>query len=166
MTAELVAETAMAWHLEAVGSGGVRGTGDQKTMTLAAYLYKKVIDNFTPEQFAKFEFPRIVKDDWPHILQDQVRDGGPALLPAALGRVRARLRLPSSPKHPKSPEAPEAAYAAVLCYQNIYEQTHKGGSDRRARATCPAGQRQEGRRSEGRRRRSSSPRTSPTIRRA
>ena len=36
MTAELLAETAMAWHLEAVGSGGVRGTGDQKTMALAA----------------------------------------------------------------------------------------------------------------------------------
>ena len=69
MTAELVAETGMAWHLEAVGSGGVRGTGDQKTMTLAAYLYKKVIDNFTPQEFAKFEFPRIVKDDWPTIFK-------------------------------------------------------------------------------------------------
>ena len=82
----------MAWHLEAVGSGGVRGTGDQKTMTLAAYLYKKVIDNFTPQEFAKFEFPRIVKDDWPHDLQDQVRDGRLALLPAALGGVRSRVR--------------------------------------------------------------------------
>src|SRR4051812_45543543 len=67
MTAELIAETGMAWHLEAVGSGGVRGTGDQKTMTLAAYLYKKVIDNFTQADFSKFEFPRIVKEDWPNI---------------------------------------------------------------------------------------------------
>jgi hypothetical protein len=32
VTAELLSETAMAWHLEAVGSGGVRGTGDKKTM--------------------------------------------------------------------------------------------------------------------------------------
>jgi len=31
-TAELLAETGMSWHLEAVGSGGVRGTGDKKTM--------------------------------------------------------------------------------------------------------------------------------------
>ena len=29
-------ETAMAWHLEAVGSQGQRGTGDKKTMALAA----------------------------------------------------------------------------------------------------------------------------------
>ena len=45
------------WHLEAVGSGGVRGTGDKKTMDLAAYLYKKVVENFTPEDFAKFAVP-------------------------------------------------------------------------------------------------------------
>ena len=64
-TAELLSETAMSWHLEAVGSGGVRGTGDKKTMDLAAYLYKKVADNFTSADFAKFEFPRIVKSDWP-----------------------------------------------------------------------------------------------------
>jgi tetratricopeptide (TPR) repeat protein len=64
-TAELLAETAMSWHLEAVGTGGVRGTGDKKTMDLAAYLYKKVADNFTTADFAKFQFPRIVKEDWP-----------------------------------------------------------------------------------------------------
>src|SRR4051812_4736743 len=64
-TAELLAETAMSWHLEAVGSGGVRGTGDKKTMDLAAYLYKKVSENFTADDFSKFQFPRIVKDDWP-----------------------------------------------------------------------------------------------------
>src|SRR5207248_1314091 len=39
ITADLIAETAMSWHLEAVGSGGVRGTGDKKTMSLAAQLY-------------------------------------------------------------------------------------------------------------------------------
>src|SRR5262249_25876713 len=39
ITADLIAETGMAWHLEAVGSGGVRGTGDRKTMALAAQLY-------------------------------------------------------------------------------------------------------------------------------
>src|SRR3954462_7103369 len=66
-TAELLSETAMSWHLEAVGSGGVRGTNDKKTMSLAAQLYEKVVGNFKQEQFAKFEFPRIVKDDWPSI---------------------------------------------------------------------------------------------------
>ena len=60
-TAGLLTETAMAWHLEAVGSGGVRGTGDKNTMTLAATLYGQVVGSFKQEQFAKFEFPRIVK---------------------------------------------------------------------------------------------------------
>lgn len=135
-TAELVSETAMAWHLEAVGSGGVRGTGDQKTMTLAAYLYKKVVDNFTAEQFAKFEFPRILKDDWPTIFkikyamadllyfQQRWAECGPAFDSVVQ-------------EAPNAPEAPEAAYAAVLCYQNIYEQTHQGGSDRKGSGNMP-----------------------------
>ncbi|NUO54421.1 MAG: tetratricopeptide repeat protein, partial [Polyangiaceae bacterium] len=46
VTAGLLSETAMAWHLEAVGSGGVRGTGDKKTMKLAADLYEKVTTSF------------------------------------------------------------------------------------------------------------------------
>jgi tetratricopeptide (TPR) repeat protein len=136
VTAELVAETGMAWHLEAVGSGGVRGTGDQKTMTLSAYLYKKVIDNFTAQQFSKFEFPRILKDDWPTIykikyamadllyFQQRWAECGPAF-DAVVSEA------------PNSPEAPEAAYAAVLCYQNIYEATHKGGEDRKGSGNMP-----------------------------
>lgn len=135
-SAELVTETAMAWHLEAVGSGGVRGTGDQKTMTLSSYLYKKVIDNFTSEQFAEFEFPRIVKEDWPTILrvkyamadllyfQQRWADCGPAFDAVV-------------EEDPNGPDAAEAAYAAVLCYQNIYAQTHQGGSDRKGRGQLP-----------------------------
>ena len=69
VTADLLAETAMAWHLEAVGSGGVRGTDDKKTMALAAQLYENVVQTFKPEDFAKFEFPRIVKEDWPTIFK-------------------------------------------------------------------------------------------------
>ena len=135
-TAELVAETGMAWHLEAVGSGGVRGTGDQKTMTLAAYLYRKVIDTFTPDQFAKFEFPRIVKDDWPTIFkikyamadllyfQQRWAECGPAF-----DAVVAEA--------PQSAEAPEAAYAAVLCYQNVYQAIHQDKSDRVGSGNMP-----------------------------
>lgn len=135
-TAELVSETAMAWHLEAVGSGGVRGTGDQKTMTLSAYLYKQVVDNFTTEQFQKFKFPRIIEEDWPTILkikyamadllyfQQRWADCGPAF-DAVVEEA------------PDGPDAAEAAYAAVLCYQNIYAQTHQGGSDRKGRGNLP-----------------------------
>src|SRR4029079_12814569 len=69
ITAGLLTETAMAWHLEAVGSGGVRGTGDKKTMQLAAQLYANIVKSFKQEDFQKFDFPRIVKEDWPNIFK-------------------------------------------------------------------------------------------------
>jgi tetratricopeptide (TPR) repeat protein len=137
-TAELLSETAMSWHLEAVGSGGVRGTGDKKTMDLAAYLYKKVSENFTSEDFGKFEFPRIVKSDWPTMykikyamadllyFQQRWEECGPAF-----DAVVA--------ENPKSAEAPEAAYASVLCYQKMYDQMYKGDSDKKGKGLGPQG---------------------------
>ena len=135
-TAALLTETAMAWHLEAVGSGGQRGTGDPKTMGLAAYLYKKVVDTWKADDFAKFQFPRIVKDDWPNIykikyamadllyFQQRWSECGPAFDSVVS-------------ENPGAPEAAEAAYASVLCYQNIYDQVHKGGTDRQGSGNLP-----------------------------
>jgi lipopolysaccharide biosynthesis regulator YciM len=137
-TAELLAETAMSWHLEAVGTGGVRGTGDKKTMDLAAYLYKKVADNFTTADFAKFQFPRIVKEDWPTMykikyamadllyFQQRWEECGPAF-----DSVVA--------EDPKGGQAAEAAYASVLCYQKMYDQMYKGDSDRKTKGLGPTG---------------------------
>lgn len=137
-TAELLSETAMAWHLEAVGSGGVRGTGDKKTMDLAAYLYKKVVDSFQTSEFAKFQFPRIVKSDWPTIykikyamadllyFQQRWEECGPAF-----DSVVA--------ENPKGENAAEAAYASVLCYQKMYDQLHKGEADRKGKGLGPTG---------------------------
>jgi TolA-binding protein len=137
-TAGLLSETAMAWHLEAVGSGGVRGTNDPKTMALADYLYGQVVDNFSAQDFAKFEFPRIAKEDWPTIYkikyhradllyaQKKWDECGPAF-----DAVVA--------ENPTSAEAPEAAFAAVLCYQNIYDEEHKGGKDRKGGGHMPGG---------------------------
>ncbi len=141
-TAELLSETGMSWHLEAVGTGGTRGTGDKETMRLASYLYQKVVDNFTQEDFAKFEFPRIMKDDWPNIykikyamadllyVQERWEDCGPAFDAVVAA-------------NPTGPEAPEAAYASVLCYQKMYDQTHKGDEDRQGRGLGPTGARAE-----------------------
>jgi TolA-binding protein len=135
-TAALISETAMAWHLEAVGSQGQRGTGDPKTMSLAAYLYKKVVDTWNAETFAKFQFPRIVKDDWPNIykvkyamadllyFQQKWAECGPAF-----DSVVA--------ENPTAPEAAEAAYASVLCFQNIYEAQHPKGSERKSSGNLP-----------------------------
>jgi tetratricopeptide (TPR) repeat protein len=127
ITAALMTETAMAWHLEAVGSGGVRGTGDPKTMTLSEKLYEMVVGNFTADQFNQFKFPRIVKQDWPSIpkiryamadllyFQKKWDKCGPAF-----DQVVA--------EDPNGPNAAEAAFASVLCYQNIYAAQHADGS--------------------------------------
>ncbi|MGE0322793.1 MAG: tetratricopeptide repeat protein [Polyangiaceae bacterium] len=138
VTAGLLAETAMSWHLEAVGSGGVRGTGDKKTMDLAAYLYQKIADNFTSQEFAKFEFPRIVKEDWPNLykikyamadllyFQERWDKCGPAF-----DAVVA--------ENPTGPDAAEAAFASVLCYQKMYDQIYKGDADRKGKGLGPKG---------------------------
>ncbi|MCC6214788.1 MAG: tetratricopeptide repeat protein [Polyangiaceae bacterium] len=137
-TAELLAETGMSWHLEAVGSGGVRGTGDKKTMDLAAYLYKRISETFTSQDFAKFEFPRIVKEDWPTLykikyamadllyFQQRWEECGPAF-----DAVVA--------ENPTGADAAEAAYAAVLCYQKMYDAMYKGEADRKGKGLGPKG---------------------------
>jgi tetratricopeptide (TPR) repeat protein len=135
-TAGLLSESAMSWHLEAVGTGGTRGTGDKETMALASYLYQKVVDNYTQADFETYEFPRIVKEDWPNIykiryamadllyVQERWEDCGPAF-----DAVVA--------ENPNSPEAPEAAYASVLCYQKMYDQLHKDDDPKKGKGLGP-----------------------------
>lgn len=135
-SAGLMTETAMAWHLEAVGSGGVRGTGDLRTMAASEELYELVVNNFSADEFKQFKFPRIVKEDWPTIpkiryamadllfFQKKWDKCGPAF--------DAVVAL-----DPTGPDAPEAAFASVLCYQNIYAERHKDGSHRKGGGNLP-----------------------------
>ncbi|MGA2449704.1 MAG: tetratricopeptide repeat protein [Polyangiaceae bacterium] len=135
-TAALATETAMAWHLEAVGSQGQRGTGDPKTMDLASVLYKKVAMTWNADDYSKFEFPRLVKEDWPTIykikynmadllyFREKWAECGPAFDEVVK-------------ENPKASEAAEAAYAAVLCYQNIYLQQHQKGVDKKGSGNLP-----------------------------
>jgi tetratricopeptide (TPR) repeat protein len=135
-TAALATETAMAWHLEAVGSEGQRGTGDPKTMDFSAALYKKVADTWKSDEFSKFEFPRLVKEDWPTIYKIKYnmadllyfREKWAECGPAFDAVVQ---------EDPKAPQAAEAAYAAVLCYQNIYLSQHAKGSDKKGTGSMP-----------------------------
>ncbi len=136
--AMLLSESAMSWHLEAVGTGGVRGTGDTKTMDLAADTYKRVVNNFTAVEFEKFEFPRIVKADWPTVYKIKY-----AMADLLYFRKRWEECGPAFDAvvdaNPKGPDAAEAAYASVLCYQKMYDQIHKGESDRKGRGLGPKG---------------------------
>src|SRR5262249_2090050 len=134
---DLLAETAMAWHLEAVGSGGVRGTGDKKTMALAAEIYAGLVKTFKQEDFAKFEFPRIVKEDWPNIFKIKYQMADLLYFQKDWAKCRPAFDAVVA-EDPNGPTAPEAAYASVLCYQNIYQEVHKDGSDKKGGGNLPS----------------------------
>ncbi len=136
-TAGLLTETAMAWHLEAVGSGGVRGTGDKNTMTLAATLYGQVVGSFKQEQFAKFEFPRIVKEDWPNVFKIKYAMADLLYFNKDWAKCGPAFDAVVA-EDPAGPLAPEAAFAAVLCYQNIYTELHKDGSEKKGTGNLPS----------------------------
>lgn len=137
-TAALLAETAMAWHLEAVGSGGVRGTGDEKTMDLSADVYNRVVSNFTAADFKKFKFPRILKADWPTMYKIRY-----AMADLLYFRQRWEECGPAFDavvaENPKGESAAEAAYAAVLCYQKMYDKLHQGDEARKGKGLGPTG---------------------------
>lgn len=137
ITAGLLTETAMAWHLEAVGSGGVRGTGDKKTMMLASALYEDVVKSFKQDDFARFEFPRIVKEDWPTIFK--IKYAMADLLYFNKDWAKCGPAFDSVvAEDPNGPQAAEAAYASVLCYQNIYTEQHQGGGDKKSSGNLPS----------------------------
>ncbi|MBX3229302.1 MAG: hypothetical protein KIT84_18225 [Labilithrix sp.] len=135
-TAALTTETAMAWHLEAVGSQGQRGTGDTKSMALAAQLYKKVVDTWKTDEYAKFEFPRIVKEDWPTIYKIKYAMADLLYFQKDWAKCGPAFDAVVE-ENPQAPEAAESAYAAVLCYQNIYEETHKGDAAKKGSGNLP-----------------------------
>ena len=135
-TAALTTETAMAWHLEAVGSNGQRGTGDNKTMAYAAQLYKKVVDTWNADEYSKFEFPRIVKEDWPTIYKIKYAMADLLYFQKDWAKCGPAFDAVVQ-ENPQAPEAAESAYAAVLCYQNIYEETHKNGEAKKGSGNLP-----------------------------
>ncbi|OQX69369.1 MAG: hypothetical protein B6A08_05670 [Sorangiineae bacterium NIC37A_2] len=143
-TAGILAETAMSWHLEAVGTGGVRGTGDERTMDLAAEVYKLVVTNFTVDDFKQFKFPRIVKEDWPTIYKIKY-----AMADLLYFRKKWEECGPAFDsvvaEDPTGPDAPEAAYASVLCYQKMYDQMYAGAADRKGKGLGPKGASEEDR---------------------
>jgi TolA-binding protein len=144
-TAQLVTETAMAYHLEAVGSQGQRGTNDSHTKALAAALYKRALETFTREELLLFSYPRLVREDWPtahsmkYALADLlfVDEKWPECGPAFEAVVA---------DDPKSPDAAESAYSAALCYQKVFDAEHahrqahqgsRGAGGRSATAAVP-----------------------------
>jgi tetratricopeptide (TPR) repeat protein len=137
-TAELMVSTAMAWHLEAVGSDGVRGTNDDKTMDLAAETYDKVVRTFTRADFDALKFPKIVKEDWPTRLK--VEYAMADLLYARKNWAKCGTAFDGvAAEDPKGPLAAEASYTAAICFQNLYAASHEGHSDRHGNSAAAKG---------------------------
>ena len=106
--------------------GGVRGTGDKKTMELAAQLYKKVVDNFNAGGVREVRVPAHREGG----LADASTRSSTRWRTCSTSRRTGRSAVPrstrSSPRTRTAPEAAEAAYAAVLCYQNMYDRDVQG----------------------------------------
>ena len=141
-TATVLVWLATSWHREAVGTDDAPGTNDQSTMQLASRLYDLLISRFP--DLEELEFPSINREDWPTLYRiayyaaelkwkrENWRECGPAF-----DRV---VEL-----DPAGEYTSEAAYAAVLCYNNLY-QTEYQARERATREAQARDSRRRGRR--------------------
>ena len=121
-TASLMIWLATAWHREAVGKDGSPGTHDKSTMQRAAQLYRLLLATFP--DLDQVRFPSIDRRDWPTRysvayyyaeLLWNMQDWGQC--GPAFDKV---VEL-----DPHGAYTSDAAYAAVLCYNNLYQQQYQ-----------------------------------------
>jgi tetratricopeptide (TPR) repeat protein len=122
--ASVLIDLATAWHREAIGTDTQPGTNDRGTMDMASKLYRLVLDKFPDME--QMEFPDIDRRDWPTEYRvsyfyaellwkmENWDQCGPAF-----DRVVE--------VNPQGELTADAAYAAVLCYNNLYQQAYSGG---------------------------------------
>jgi tetratricopeptide (TPR) repeat protein len=132
-TAAILVELATAWHREAIGTDDQPGTNDRNTMRGATALYRLVLERFPDME--QMQFPDIDRRDWPTQyrvsyfyaellwrMEDWTQCG------PAFDRV---VEL-----NPQGEFTQDAAYAAVLCYNNLYQQQYSS-RERQTRETPP-----------------------------
>ena len=123
-TAALVIETAMAWHLEGVGTPGQRGTNDAKTLNGAARLYERALATWTKNDLASFAYPRLIREDWPTAMS--LKYALADLLYAQKDWARCGPAFDAVvAEEPRAPEMAKSAYAAALCYQHAFDASHE-----------------------------------------
>jgi len=130
LTASLLTETAMGWHIEAVGTGGVKGTDNPETMEAADQLYARVSQSFSASDFASFTFPHLVKEDWPTLASVRY-----AKADLAFHRKRwadcGEGFTAAFEADPDAPDAAEALFAAAQCWQQVVIGERQGDAHRR-----------------------------------
>ena len=161
VTSQVLFELAVAWHREAIGTDAQPGTNDRNTMNLSATLYGLAIEHFPDME--SLEFPDIARDDWPTLyrvsyfqaellwrMEDWARCG------PAFDRV---VQL-----NPAGEYTSDAAYAAVLCYNSLYQQNYAGRErERRDSEEGDSGGRGRGRRGRRGRREAEEAAATPAI---
>ncbi len=117
-TASVLVWLATTWHRETVGTNTQPGTKDKNTMRLAASIYKLILRKFP--DLEKMSFPQLDRRDWPTKYKvayyhaellwkmEDWHECGPAFDKVV-------------EMNPKGAFASDAAYAAVLCYNNLYQ---------------------------------------------
>ncbi len=138
VVAQMIMEMATNWHQEAVGSDTAPGTNDEETMEMASRLYALALDTFPNLDQIDFEGwdeetqpTRYRVSYWAAELlwkRNQWEECGPAF-----DRVVEM--------DPGGEYLREAAYAAVLCYNNLYEQQNDDDTQVRSKATARQGRR-------------------------
>ncbi|MDQ3033466.1 MAG: tetratricopeptide repeat protein [Myxococcota bacterium] len=158
-TASVLVELSTAWHREAIGTDQQPGTNDRGTMNQATQLYRLTLDTFP--DMDEMEFPDIDRRDWPTQyrvsyfyaeLLWRMEDWGQC--GPAFDRV---VEL-----NPQGEFTSDAAYAAVLCYNNLYQQDF-AGREREVRGAEPEEQASGRRGRRGRRGRQAEPEAAPTF---
>jgi tetratricopeptide (TPR) repeat protein len=130
-TAGILVWLATSWHRETVGTEESPGTMDRATMQQAAALYQMLIEQFPDME--QLEFPNINREDWP--TQYKVSYFYAELLWKMEDWERCGPAFDDVVDlNPQGDYTEDAAYAAVLCYNNLY-QTQYEGRERQARTT-------------------------------
>ncbi len=122
-SAQVLVWLATAWHREAIGTESQPGTNDQSTMDLAARLYRILIAKFPDME--DLEFPDIAREDWP--TQYKVAYYYAELLWKMEDWAQCGPAFDKVVEiNPQGEFTNDAAYAAVLCYNNLYQQQYAG----------------------------------------
>ncbi|MGB5268364.1 MAG: tetratricopeptide repeat protein, partial [Polyangiales bacterium] len=110
-----------SWHREAIGTDTSPGTKNKKTMSQAAVLYRTLLKEFP--DMDQMEFTNIDKRDWPTEYKisyfyaellwkmEEWSQCGPAFDHVVELNTQGEF-------------TSDAAYAAVLCYNNLYQQQY------------------------------------------
>lgn len=110
-----------SWHREAVGTDDAPGTKDKKTMSQAAVLYRTLLKEFPDME--QMDFPNIDKRDWPTEYKISY------FYAELLWKMEEWGQCGPAFDHvvelnPQGEFTSDAAYAAVLCYNNLYQQQY------------------------------------------